>query len=49
MTKAHRMRTVNIRLKQTGFDYSSGTQSCRLCREVVLSPQSLRLAGVIKC
>ena len=41
MTKATRMHAVNIRLKQTGFDDFSGRQCCRLCWDVVLSPQSL--------
>ena len=35
------MHTVNIRLKQTGFDNFSGRQCCHLSRKVVLSPQSL--------
>ena len=42
MPKAPRMQAVNIRFKQTWFDNFSGRQCRRLCREVVLSPQSLR-------
>ena len=42
MTKVRRMYAVNFRLKETGFDNFSGRQCCRLCREVVLSPQSFR-------
>ena len=42
MTKAPRIHAVNIRLKQTGLDKFSRRPCCRLYREVVLSPQSLR-------
>ena len=42
MTQASRIHAVNIRLKQTGLVNFSRRQYCRLCGEVVLSPQSLR-------
>ena len=42
MTKAPRIVQWISRLKQTGFDNFSGRQCCRLCREVVLAPPSLR-------
>ena len=42
MTDAPRMHAVNIRLKETSFVNFSGRKCCRLCREVLLSPELLR-------